>query len=102
MDNLSKNWYLYIPAALLLIAILNLDYGYYEMLRIAITVFAVFFAFKLNAIKQNGLMLVMIAIIILFNPISPMSLNKGLWVLLDIISAVVFLVSSSKIIGSKQ
>ena len=97
MNNLSKNWYLYVPAILLFIAVLNLPYGYYEMLRVVITIFAIFFAFKLNAIKQNGLMIVMIAIIILFNPISPMHLDKGSWMLLDIISAIVFLVSSSKI-----
>lgn len=101
MNNLAKNWYLYIPVALLLVAILNLPYGYYEMLRIVITVFAVFFAFKLSTIKQNGLMLIMIAIIVLFNPISPMHLDKGLWMILDVVSAIVFLISLSRISEKK-
>jgi len=97
MNNLAKNWYLYIPVVLLFIAILNLPYGYYEILRIVITVFAAFFAFKLSTIKQNGLMLIMMVIIVLFNPISPMHLDKGLWMLLDVVSAIVFLISLSRI-----
>lgn len=100
MNNLNKSWYLYVPTILLFIAILNLPYGYYEMLRIVITVYAAFFAFKLSAAKQNGLMLIMIAILILFNPISPMHLDKGLWMLLDIVSAVIFLVSLSRLSDS--
>ena len=102
MNNLGKNWYLYIPVVLLLVAILNLEYGYYEMLRVVIAVFALFFAFKLNAIKQNGLMIVMIVIAIVFNPISPIHSEKGIWILIDIVSAIVFLVSSAKIIEAKK
>jgi hypothetical protein len=102
MNNFLKNWYLFVPVVLLFIAVGDLDYGYYEMLRIVITIFAIFFAFKLNSIQQKGWMLSMIAIAVLFNPIFPIYLEKSSWTVFDIISAVIFLVSSSVITGKDK
>ena len=99
-NKLLKNWYLFVPALLLLIGIADLDYSYYQVLRIAITIFAMISVFILK--KYNKLVVAMVAIAILFNPIIPFYLNKGIWIILDIITAVIFIISGFKVIKNNN
>jgi len=101
MNKVTKNWYLFIPTILLIIAIGDLDYSYYQILRIIITIFAVVFALMFKALENMRLMFIMIIIAILFNPILPIYLDKDIWVFLDLISSVVFLISAISIIKNQ-
>ncbi|MDD3923154.1 MAG: hypothetical protein PHY39_06475 [Endomicrobiaceae bacterium] len=98
MKNIVKNWYLFIPTILLLIAICDLDYGYYQILRIIITIFAIVFALWFKGLENIKLMIAMIIIAILFNPILPIYLDKNVWVFLDLFSSIIFLISAISII----
>lgn len=81
-----------IAAILLVIAIPPIwPYGYYRLLRFAITAIAIFIAFKAHKLAQTGWMWTMIFVAILFNPIFPIYLDKGPWVVIDIIVATIFL-----------
>ncbi|MGI6340803.1 MAG: DUF6804 family protein [Minisyncoccales bacterium] len=102
MKNIIKNWYLFIPIIMLLIAVGDLDYGYYQILRIVITIFAIIFIFLFKTLEQNVLMIIMIVIAILFNPIFPIYLDKDVWIILDFISSVLFLISTISIIKSDK
>ncbi len=66
-------------------------YVYYQILRWVITIVGAVNAYQSYKEKRTGWMWVMIAITILFNPIAPIYLNKGLWTILDIVVAVFML-----------
>lgn len=102
INKITKNWYLLIPTLLLIIAVGDLDYGYYQILRIIITIFAIIFAFIFKDFKNNILTTIMIIIAILFNPILPIYLDKEIWVILDFISSIIFLISAINIIKSQS
>ncbi len=77
--------------ALYLIGVADLDYGYYTFLRIAslialVSLILVYWSETVNAL--NPVTIIGGVILILFNPIFPIYLDKEIWVVLDIISAV--------------
>ena len=87
------------PALLLAVAVLRLPYEYYEVLRVVVTIAAVWIAckhFYWNRIcggwlkKPTHMIFVFAIIAILFNPIIPVHLSKGLWVVIDLVAAFIF------------
>lgn len=101
MNKIIKNWYLFIPTILLLIAVGDLDYGYYEILRIIVTIFATVFVYMFKAFENISLMIIMIIVAILFNPILPIHLDKDTWVFLDFISSILFLISAISVMKNQ-
>jgi len=81
---------------MLLLAILNLPYGYYTFLRLGITLSAGLFAYRFYESKETVWAIVFGAIALLFNPIVPVYLDKSTWVMIDIVTAIVFFYSSTK------
>ena len=81
----------FVLAALFLIGIADLDYGYYTFLRvftlISLSTAMLCYYFEAEYFLQP-VSIVCSIIIILFNPILPIYLDKDVWVVLDIISAV--------------
>lgn len=82
-----------IAAALLLIGIAKLPYGYYQFLRIETTIVAAFFAYTaFTTAKAVGFWtLLFAAVAILFNPIIPIYLSKDAWMVIDGVVAVFIL-----------
>ncbi|MFC1593519.1 DUF6804 family protein [Candidatus Neomarinimicrobiota bacterium] len=83
--------------ALLLLALLPMPYGFYTLVRICVCLFSIFLAYKTWQEKIELWMWIFIVIAILFNPIIPIFLGRGLWAFLDIITAVVFFASISQL-----
>lgn len=79
-----------LAAALLLLATLDLPYGYYTFLRIVVCGVAVYVAYcghkwgKPWATWMFGLMAV------LFNPLIPVHLTKATWLPIDVVAAGAF------------
>ena len=68
---------------MLFIAVLPLGSGYYDLLRIVVSVAAAVSIFRGS--------LIFIPILILFNPIIPVYIyDKAVWVIIDIVSGLVF------------
>lgn len=86
-----------IMAVLYLIAIADLDYGYYTFLRIISLIMLGIFVFVYYGATESFLNFPCISaifIIILFNPITPIYLDSSTWLILDLISAaVMFLIT---------
>lgn len=82
----------FIPAALLVIALLSLPYGYYTFLRIAVTgwaLFLVWFEYEERSIFTPWL--IGFALIVgLFNPIIPVHLDRDTWRIIDVAAAAFF------------
>ena len=82
-------------AALYLIGIADLPYGYYQFIRLVSLVGLLFFIFLYAIERENFLNIPNVIaglILILFNPILPIYLDKETWVILDIICAVALLI----------
>ena len=75
---------------LLLIAIASLPYGYYQFLRIVITIIAVINAFSVFESESKILFYVFILVAILFNPLIPIYLDKATWTPIDLIVGLFF------------
>lgn len=88
--------YLYIVCALLLLlATLPLPIAYYSILRIIVSTIAILAMASSN--KKFIWMICFGVIAFLFNPIIPVYLNnKTMWIIIDILAAIVFLVFLKK------
>lgn len=82
----------FIPAALLVLALLPLPYGYYTFLRLVITGWALFLAWGeyRHAGSANGWAIGFLLIAALFNPLVPIHLDRSTWAFLDCGTAVFF------------
>jgi hypothetical protein len=72
-------------------------YGYYILLRWVVTGAALFILWIAYELEKKTWLWIMGAIAILFNPIAPIYLDKGNWVVIDLIVASLFLISIFKI-----
>ena len=77
-----------VAGVLLLIAIAPLEYGYYTFLRIAVTVTAVWVVVAAVRSRQDGWVVAGAIVAILFNPVIPVWLTKGIWTPIDIGTSV--------------
>lgn len=69
-------------------------YGYYILLRWVVCISAIIIANGFNKSGLKGWMLIFASIAFLFNPIIPVYLNKETWVLIDLVSAILFFISA--------
>jgi hypothetical protein len=81
-----------VPAAMALIALAPLPYGYYVLLRIAVCGAAAFLAWThYNVTRKIGAWIIGLGLIaVLFNPLTPIHLNRDIWAVIDIGAVVVF------------
>ena len=79
-----------ILGVLMLIAVGDNPYGYYQFLRITTLIIALFIAYVVySSDEENKAVWFFVAVAILFNPFLPIYLDKSLWVIIDILVAVV-------------
>ena len=97
-----KNIIAGISVLMLFLAIPKLPYGYYTLLRWVVTISALFSAWVANNSEDKFWVFLMGGIAILFNPIIPVHLTKEIWVIIDLIVAILFLVSIFKIEPKRQ
>lgn len=86
-------WVWIVPGVALLIAVLEMPYGYYELLRVLIAGFATYFAWKEyegNAKTVNSFVWIFGVIAVLFNPFLPINLAKEIWIIINVATAVYF------------
>lgn len=89
-----------ILALLSFVAVADLQYGYYQFLRVAIFLAGCYFAYKAYGHKQevNSWVILYSLTAILFNPIFPIYMAKGSWAFFNIVTGLFYLAS----IGEKQ
>ena len=84
-----------ITALLLFIAVLELPYGYYTFLRIAVTTACIFHVVKEYELRNYFWWIPFLLIAILFNPLIPVHLyDKNKWMPIDIACGVLFLLKA--------
>ncbi|WP_431299193.1 DUF6804 family protein [Tabrizicola sp. BL-A-41-H6] len=82
-----------LPAAMLLIALLPLPYGYYQLLRVIVFGCAAVLAWKTyEATKTASLTVVVFgSIALLMNPFIPVELPRVIWMGCDVLFAAIIL-----------
>lgn len=88
---MNVKYLLFIGASALFIAIFSLPYGYYVLLRWCVSTIAGYAAYLSYEKKRENIAYILSAIVVLFNPIFPVYLSKGIWVVLDMIVLFIFL-----------
>ena len=80
-----------IIAAILFISIADLPYGFYSIMRIVVPLLSAIYLFLVYMIKDEfSLMLIPnILIVMLWNPIFPVYLDKESWVVIDAIAGII-------------
>ncbi len=97
MNNfLKENWFKILAIVLLLWAITDNPYGYYQFLRWIITITAGYTAYIYYDKQRNGWVWTFGIMAILFNPIIPFYFSRNTWQLIDFLSAVIFIISIFK------
>lgn len=86
-----------VAAVLLVVALLPWPYEYYTALRVIVAVASVVLAVAAFRAKQTGWALAAIAVAVLFNPILPIWLDRGIWAILDVASAVLLAVAALRL-----
>jgi len=82
-----------IASGMLFWALAGHPYGYFTLLRFVVCVVAAYCAVVANSEKNEQWTWVFGAVAVLFNPIIPIHLSRDIWILIDLITAVVMLVS---------
>ncbi len=79
-------------AALLLLCLAPMPYGYYQFVRfVAMVVFAVM-AYRYYEEKKNQLAIVFGALALLFQPFIKVALGKAMWNVVDVVVAIALVV----------
>lgn len=82
-----------IASALLFIAILDLPYGYYTLLRIVVTAVAGYGIYAFFQKNIRIIILIFSGIAVIFNPLIPVHLEKETWQVINVVVGSFFLIS---------
>ena len=78
---------------LLVFGVFNLPYGFYDLLRNSIFWGSIYIVYKIKDIQENHIV-VFIALFVIsgivFNPVLKFELSKSIWVLVDIVFALIY------------
>ena len=95
-QHIVPRWPFALAIVFLLLAIPPVwPYGYYMLLRLIVCGVAVYGAIQAHTRGLEGWVWVLGGVAILFNPLIPVYLNKAVWVLIDLITAVLIGVAAS-------
>lgn len=75
-------------AALLLICLLDMPYGYYQFVRVTATMFFVLFAIQSYQTQSTIYLVVYLVLAILFQPFEKIALGRELWNVVDLFVGV--------------
>ena len=83
-------------AILLLLCLLPMPYGYYQMVRFAALIGFVILAYQANEEKQGEMTIVFIGLALLFQPFIKIALGREIWNIVDVVVAISLLISLRK------
>ena len=94
---MNKDIFWIAPLVAMGIGLLPMPYGYYFLSRLVVFVCAIYFAMQLNSQSDTALVWVFGFFALLYNPFIPIHLgSKGLWIVVNLVTAVVFVANKDK------
>lgn len=89
MENIIK----VVLAILLFICLVNMPYGYYQLIRFLALICFALLAYKSYERQENTMTIVYVSLAILFQPLLKISLGRELWNIVDVIVGIGLIVS---------
>lgn len=83
-------------AALLLLCLINMPYGYYQFVRFTAMVGFAYLAYSANEQSNRNEMFIYFALAILFQPFFTIALGRTIWNIVDVITGIGLLISAIK------
>lgn len=93
MENKLPWWVFIIPAVMSLIALADLPYGYYQLLRIVVSACAGWIAYSCYGKHRPYGVAVFAAIAVIFNPIVKIHMEREIHAILNVITALFLLIA---------
>ena len=81
-----------IAAAMLLLALAEFPYGYYQLLRLVVCGVSVYMAFMAYGWQKMWAVWLFGFMALLFNPLIPIHLSREIWQPIDVVCAILFIV----------
>lgn len=81
-----------VGAVLLLLCFLPLPYGFYTIVRVAMAIMSVYFAFDYFVKDKKDLAITFVVIALLFQPFFKLALGREVWLIVDVAVAILLLV----------
>lgn len=78
----------FVPIVALLITLLDMPYGYYQLLRVMVFCVSAYLAVAESKYEQRIWFWVLVACAIIYNPIFRLSLGREIWSFVNIATAV--------------
>lgn len=78
-----------VPAAMMVVAMATLPYGYYKLLRVVSCGAAAFLAYRSYKIGMQGWAVVLAGIAVIYNPLVPLHLGRAVWTFVNPVTAAV-------------
>lgn len=78
-------------------ALLDLPYGYYQLLRLVVCAVTAFGAWLAMHEGSTGWTVILAVLALLFNPVIPVYLDRETWALIDVLSAGLLIVSGFRV-----
>ena len=75
-------------AALLLLCLANMPYGFYQLVRFVAMVSFIYFSYEYFKNKQDKFGFVFVVLAILFQPFLKITLGRTIWNILDVMVAI--------------
>ena len=102
-EKIKDNVVFLIVSLVLVFALADLEYGYYQLLRWFTCGVAVYGIMQNNLQSSKLWMWIFVAIAIMFNPIFPVHFHRQTWSFIDVISAIILLVYfTHRVLGKKK
>lgn len=79
-----------VPISLLLIALLDMPYGYYQLLRVLIFCTSVYIAVQERGRDNEGWFWAFVACALVYNPVVKLSLGKEIWPVVNVATIILF------------
>ena len=91
----SNNWFKLLAIGILIGALWDHPYSYYQLLRWVVAVTGAYSAYLAYERQENTWAWVFGTIAVLFNPIFPFYFARETWQLLDVVTAIIIFINMS-------
>jgi len=88
MNGSPPRWLFLLPALMMLLALADMPYGYYQVLRIVTFLAAGAIAFYAWQHGREGWAIAFAMLAIVFNPLIPVALERDNWAVVNVVAAV--------------
>jgi Family of unknown function (DUF6804) len=80
-----------VPIALLMIALLDMPYGYYQLLRVYVFCTSAYLAVQQNKSKSDIWFWGLVACALTYNPIIKLSLGREIWPIVNVATVIFYI-----------